>query len=238
MNHENQPPQEKEPVSYEQALDAVKSLRLTRKDLSFIRHLNVTHYGYSDVQSAFDIVVQWESECDLLGKRDIDDVEKAENIIKASTILIEAGYTELKYIRDAIDFLNGEYAYETNRRKGKEDEVTEKLKEAIGLLEEKIEQDYPKEKPSEKIEQVVKEIIDKANSKERADIVDAVRLMATTVSVNNSEYINYFKTEEGKKKFEYLKKLEPIVDQIYKGMMANKPINPKNLLGKFIDDIV
>lgn len=237
MNSEQQPPQEKEPVSYEQALDAVKSLHLAEKVLPDIRHLEAGHYEDSDIQSAFDIVNKWESKCDLLGKRDINDVEKAENIIKASTILIEAGYKELFYIRDAIDFLNGEHTYETNRRNGKEDEITEKLEEAIKFLEKKIEQDYPKEKPLEKIEQVVKEIIEKAKSMERADIVDAVRLMATTVSITNSEYINYFKTKEGKKKFEYLKKLEPIVDQIYKDMMAKREngIDP-NLLDSVIEE--
>ncbi len=207
------PPQEKEPVSYEKALDAIKSLRLAGIK-------NPMDDEDPTVQEAFDIVNKWKSECGLLGHRNIDDVEKAKNIVKGAMFFIDAGYTNTEFIREAIDFLNGEYNYEIERRKKEGDEITTTLETAIKILESKLEQVNPKEKFLNLIEKDIEEAKIKAKSGERTQIIDAVRqLVSTTLT---TKYKRYFVTAAGKKKLDYLNRLIDVAQNIKNGGDSNQ----------------
>jgi hypothetical protein len=214
---------EKEPITYEKVLDALKALRLAWKiNLNETLDPDTSEHSDPDVESAFELIREWRDQVGFSGPRDINDVEKATNTVKDATLFVDAGYIEKQHIRNALEELTGDYSYEIRRRRGNDDEVTLILKNAIKTLQTKFEQTYPNEKVSKKIESAIKKILIKARSGNREEIIDSVRLIATTTSVGNYNFAEYYKTVEGSKKLEYIKKLESIIIRIYKNTLAGK----------------
>ncbi len=212
MNMEMPINPEKEPVSYEKVLDAFKALRESGiKDLEETADPDTGLYSDTKVQEAFDLLNELESQ-----KKGSDSIENAKNFVKAARLLIDAGYVDVQTVKNVVARLNDEYAYELKQKGGVEDEATNIIREAIDTL---------IESPKNKFESSVKEVIDKVKSGDRAQVVDAVRQIADILSKGNIHFKKYFKTAEGKKKFEYIKKLEPIVDQIYRDTRAGKEVD-------------
>ncbi len=141
-----QPPEpspERKPISYEQALEAAKTLRAAgeKRPLS-------GEYENPRIQAAWDTVDQWEAE-NGLRERGVGTVERAENIVRAAMMWVDAGYAELDILSNALERLNDEHA--DALREGNE-EVIKILRDAIDGIEHKLAASNPKEKTSIKIE--------------------------------------------------------------------------------------
>ena len=117
---------EREPVSYEQALAAAQSLRARNVP----DPLNLEPED-PETQAVLDIIEDWESAAGL-GPPGVGTVEKAQNIVRAAKIWLDAGYAEPDIFEDAMRRLIDEHA--TALREGNE-EVTGILADAIADLE-------------------------------------------------------------------------------------------------------
>jgi hypothetical protein len=117
-------------ASYENALNAAKKL----KELGVEDPLEAAETIGEDspMHPFFRAIEEWEMESGL-DQRGIDSTEKAEQMVRFATLYISAGYTENKFIEDALEKLRDEYA-DARNRPGSE-EVRRILIEAISALE-------------------------------------------------------------------------------------------------------
>jgi len=196
-------PAERDPASYEKALDVVLALR----SAGIVDPLDDEN---PMVQSALEVVDEWEGQCGLAA-RGIDNVEKAHNMVKASLLFLTAGYTETQFIRQALERLNGEYA-DVLREEGN-DEIRNILGDAIEALDQKLAQGNPKEMVAHVIEACIDEAKQKVQSGDPKEVVDAIRLLTSTLL--HPDYKRYF--SKFPKKREFILKLRVAVQNIKAG---------------------
>ncbi len=226
---------EKEPATYEMAQSAMKSL--LEAGIKELPTINEPKTLNPEAKPAFLIIRQWRKELGLFGFRDINDIDKAKNIVKSFMLPIEAGFTDLETLKKVRLDLGGELDYEIRRRdemmkSGGDGELAQKieianqvieiLETAFKSLQTRIEQADPKEQLKGKVEAAIDEIIKKSTGGERKDVIDAVRQIANMLSKTNIEFNKYFKTPEGKKHYAMLIQMDPIAENIYKATVAAK----------------
>jgi hypothetical protein len=134
---------EREPVSYKRVLEAAKALNAAGVD-----PLVGEEQRSNRLQEAWDLKDRWEAE-NQLGMRGIGTPEKAANIVRAANIWIDAGYSQSKVLRDAMEHLADEHA---DALRESNEETIKILREAMEAVENKLAAKNPKEKASAKLQ--------------------------------------------------------------------------------------
>ena len=120
------------PVSYEQALEAARTLREAG-----VLDPNLGEYEDPVVQAAWDMVQRWGGEQGLAIARDYTP-QKALSIVQAATIWLSAGYNEPEIVKAALEYLQDEQIIAG--RQGGDEETIKIIENAIGELEKKLPQ--------------------------------------------------------------------------------------------------
>lgn len=93
------------PQTFEEMLEAAKALRLQGVDP--FEHADYSESGKPELIRLRDNLQDWENAHDL-AMSGIRSVEKAEATVQAAMFWVNAGYTDIDTIKEALDYLRGE----------------------------------------------------------------------------------------------------------------------------------
>lgn len=177
--------------TYENLLDKVRLLKAEGVDP--FEYDDYTESPNDTFVDLCDEIRSWESLEDL-PMRYITTTEKATAMVQAACIWINAGYTDKKFIKDALDRLRGEER-DANENPESGPEVREILSGAVEKLESMLSENKPENKTPALIERAVNEALEKVKD---GDLIDAVRLLTATVL--HVDFKKFFDKNPEKKK--------------------------------------